>query len=380
MEKRKYVKPAVLIRLSVALSVVLWLASCAVEDNPAFWPETYSTRLFVATDRHENGEGNNLTAMLARAVEGCTTQPWTVLLGGDYVGGMHDMTPAFSINDVYNEIYAVTDPLSTRVMMTYGSHDNACVEGYQPFYSGPCRCDGYYTYGISYIQMTYDTDSAAIAAIRYYEEHGDERPDDMPPPPRDEDGTMPPPPSGEGGGKPRRQGYNGIDQADPYGISAESAARSFTQWVSTIADRDPIVVMSHVPLHANRGDNLGALTWYKALTAAAQRHNVLVLWGHNHTLEENGDTLEQTCYLLTAGDSITVQGDSIAGAVRCPLSFTYANAGYLTLGHATVVTFSDTNGSGSYNRMDLRRYSLDATEDEREYGKTGKPNPYVVTF
>ena len=57
-----------------------------------------------------------------------------------------------------------------------------------------------------------------------------------------------------------------------------------------------------------------------------------------------------------------------------------ANAGYLKQGHATVVTFSDTNGSGSYNRMDLRRYSLDATEDEREYGKTGKPNPYVVTF
>lgn len=67
--------------------------------------------------------------------------------------------------------------------------------------------------------------------------------------------------------------------------------------MSTIADRDPIVVMSHVPLHANRGDNPGALTWYKALTA-----------------------------------------------------------------------------------VDLRRYSLDATEDEREYGKTGKPNPYVVTF
>ena len=327
--------------------MVLWLVSCTVKDNPVGdFDKGYSTSIFVATDRHETGKGNNLTAMLARAVAGSGMQPQTVLLGGDYVGGGRDMAPAFSIKDLYDEIYAVTDPLNTRVMMTFGLHDNACSEGYQPFYSGPCRCEGYYTYGISYIQMAFDTDSAAIAAIRYYEEHGEELPDDMPSLDEEGDGTMPPLPE-EGGSMPKRKGYEGIDQADPYGISAESAARSFTQWVSTIADHDPVVVMTHVPLHANRDDNSGALTWYKALTAAAQHHEVLVLWGHNHTMEEIGlgDELEQDCYLLTAGDSITVQGDSITGAVRCPLSFTYANAGYLKLGKATVITFSDTRRS-----------------------------------
>ena len=356
-----------------------WMTSCTDNtDNPSGGGAEYRTTLFVATDRHETGEGNNLTAMLARAVAGSGIRPQTVLLGGDYVGSMIDMTPEFSIRDVYDEVYAIVDPLNTRVMMTYGSHDNNCTEGYDAFYSGPRRSDGYYTYGISYAQMVYDTDSATTAAIRYYQEHPEEQNDSIRPPlPEQGDSIVPPFPAG---GAPKQMGYNGIDQADRYGISAESAARSFTQWVTAIADSDPIVVMSHVPLHATRGDNVGAMTWYKALIAAAKTHDVLVLWGHNHTLEEFGDSLDQYSYLLTAGDSIDIQGDSITGVVRCPLNFTYANAGYLKLGRASVITFTDTDGNGHYDMMELRRYSQEADEPDRQFGLTGKPNPYVITL
>lgn len=355
-----------------------WMTSCSDNiDNPSGSSADYGTSLFVATDRHEAGEGNNLTAMLARTVAGSGIRPQTVLLGGDYVGGMDDMTPVFSVKDLYDEIYAIVDPLSTRVMMTYGSHDNNCSEGYDAFYSGPRRCDGFYTYGISFVQMVFDTDSATSAAIRYYQEHPDEQ-DYLPPRPEQGDSLAPlPPPEG---GAPKRMGYNGIDQADRYGISAESAARSFTRWVATIADSDPIVVMNHVPLHANRGDNVGAMTWYKALTAAAKTHDVLVLWGHNHTEEEFGDNLDLYNYLLTAGDSIDIQGDSITGVVRCPLNFTYANAGYLKFGRASVVTFTDTDGNGHHDTMELRRYSLEADQTDRQFGLTDKPNPYVITL
>ena len=358
-----------------------WMTSCTDNtDNPSGSSAEYRTTLFVATDRHETGGGNNLTAMLARAVAGSGIRPQTVLLGGDYVGGMSDMTPVFSIRDVYDEVYAIVDPLNTRVMMTYGSHDNNCAEGYDAFYSGPRRSDGYYTYGISYAQMVYDTDSATTAAIRYYLEHADEQNDTIPPPQPEQGDSLAPPPPPDGGGAPQQTGYDGIDQADRFGISAESAARNFTQWVATIADSDPIVVMSHVPLHATRGDNVGAMTWYKALTAAARTHDVLVLWGHNHTLEEHGDSLDQYSYLLTAGDSIDIQGDSITGVVRCPLNFTYANAGYLKLGRASVITFTDTDRNGHYDRMELRRYSLEAEDTDRQFGLTGKPNSYVITF
>ena len=139
-------------------------------------------------------------------------------------------------------------------------------------------------------------------------------------------------------------------------------------------------MLAAAALHATRGDNIGAMTWYKALTAAAQTHDVLVLWGHNHTLEEFGDSLDQYSYLLTAGDSIDIQGDSITGVLRCPLNFTYANAGYLKLGRASVITFTDTDRNGHYDMMELRRYSLEADEPDRQFGLTGKPNPYVITF
>ena len=90
-----------------------WLTSCTDNtDNPSGGSADYSTTLFVATDRHETGKGNNLTAMLARAVAGSGIRPQTVLLGGDYVGGMSDMTPVFSIRDVYDEVYAIVDPLN----------------------------------------------------------------------------------------------------------------------------------------------------------------------------------------------------------------------------------------------------------------------------
>ena len=364
-------------RVVIAVCCLSWLTSCVENvDNPSGGSTGYSTAIFVASDRHETGNGNNLTAMLAKAAAGSSTRPQTVLLGGDYVGGKKDMKPVFSINDLYDEIYAVVDPLNTRVMMTYGSHDVSCMEGYDAFYSGPRRCDGYYTYGISFAQMTFDTDSATVAAFRYYQEHPEEQDSPMPPPmPEEGDGTMPIPPEGN---MPIQKGYNGIDLADRYGISAESGAQSFIQWVSTIADHDPIVVMSHVPMHTNRGDNGGGLTWYKALATAALTHDVIVLWGHNHTMEEMGKPIDLDNYLLTAGDSIDVQGDSITGVVRCPLNFTYANAGYLKLGYASVITFTDTRRSGHYDTVELRRFSLNTDDTDNQFGLTGKQNPYVI--
>ena len=251
----------------MTLAMMLGLAACSENDNPV-QQQTKAT-LFVATDRHEAGGGNNLTAMLQRAVDASGVRPGTVLLGGDYVGGKGDMTPVFSIDDLYSEIYAVVDPLS-----------------------------------------------------------------------------------------------------------AESATRHFTEWVSTLADHDPIVVMTHVPMHANRGDNPGGIVWYEALSQAAKHHDIIVLWGHNHTLEERGNDKDQYAYLLTNGDSLSVQGDSLVGVVRKPLNFTYANAGYLKLGHCSVITFSGNNGI--YQQMEIRRYSLDPADNEKEFGLTGKPNPYII--
>ena len=308
----------------------------------------YSSSFFVATDRHERGE--NLTTLLQRAVAGSTVWPQTVILGGDYVGGRGNMTPAFSISDLYDEIYSVVDPAKTEVVLTFGSHDNCCTDGYSAFFSGPRRCDGYYVYGVSFRQMACDMDTTLVKD-------------------------------------------NDIDTLDRFGLSAETAARHFSTWVSTLRDDAPIVVMSHMPLHAHRRDNKGGQIWFDALDAAARNHAVFFLWGHNHTLEEprpgpppggdnpmpepSEDTVnEQDFYLLAPGDSITVQTSVDSISVGRKLRFTYVNAGYIKLGHASVFTFTDTDYSGSYDRVRIERFSLDEESREASFGNTRYPNPY----
>ena len=368
----------------VAFLAAIMLAGCVKEPQFIVFPhggpqgEPYSTSLFVATDRHEAGGGNNLSAMLQiMAANQNVVVPQTVLLGGDYVGRGPDHgetgQPAFSVEDIRSEVFRVIDPTQTELLLTYGSHDRGCTEGYNAFFSGPHRCDGYYVYGISYAQMTFATDSLAQVSIDLYLEQGDDTTSNTPPP-TDSTGTdtVPPRPSGP-------KAYNGIDAADPFGISAESATRRFTAWINSLSDDAPIVVMSHVPIHAQRGDNPGGEAWFNALQNAARTHDVILLFGHNHSLEERGDLADQEVYLLVPGDSISVQGDSAAGVQRHKMNFTYANAGYLKLGHSSLITFIDSYGSGQFDKVSIRRYSLDGT-DNQYFGTTRHRNPYTASL
>lgn len=370
-------KKDLLLAITAICSIVM-ITACATEDNPPVW-EGETTSLFVASDRHEAGNGNNLAVAIQKVANrnGIVT-PSVVLLGGDYVGSGPDAgdtgQPAFTLADLRSEIFSSLDPNKTEVFFTYGSHDRNCTDGYSAFFSGPHRCDGYYIYGISYAQMAYATDSLTRAAVALYEEQGDNIPGNNPPP-ANNDSTMPMPQQPSGG----LRAYNGIDIADPYGISAESAAGRFAAWADTLSGHDPIIVMSHVPIHASRNDNPGGLRWFNTLSRAAQKHDIVLLFGHNHTLEERGNSSDSDMYLLAPGDSITVQGDSVQGAQRQQLPFTYANAGYLKLGWCTLITFNDTDADGHPDYMQLRRFS--AIGDKATlFGSTDKPNPWLITL
>lgn len=370
-------KKDLLLAITAICSIVM-ITACATEDNPTVW-EGKTTSLFVASDRHEAGNGNNLAAAIQKVANryGIVT-PSVVLLGGDYVGSGPDAgdtgQPAFTLADLRSEIFSSLDPNKTEVFFTYGSHDRNCTDGYSTFFSGPHRCDGYYIYGISYAQMAYATDSLTRAAVALYDEQGDNILDNNPPS-ANNDSTMPMPQQPSGG----LRAYNGIDIADPYGISAESAAARFAAWADTLSGRAPIIVMSHVPIHASRNDNPGGLRWFNTLSRAAQKHDIVLLFGHNHTLEERGNLSDSGMYLLAPGDSITVQGDSVQGAQRQQLTFTYANAGYLKLGWCTLITFNDTDADGHPDYLQLRRFS--AIGDKATlFGSTDKPNPWLITL
>ena len=370
-------KKELLLAITAICSIVM-ITACATEDNPPVW-EGNTTSLFVASDRHESGNGNNLAAAIQKVANryGVVT-PSVVLLGGDYVGSGPDAgdigQPAFTLSDLRSEIFSSLDPNKTEVFFTYGSHDRNCTDGYSAFFSGPHRCDGYYIYGISYAQMAYATDSLTRAAVALYDEQGDNIPGNNPPP-ANNDSTMPMPQQPSSG----LRAYNGIDIADPYGISAESAAARFAVWADTLSGHAPIIVMSHVPIHASRNDNPGGLRWFNTLSRAAQKHDIVLLFGHNHTLEERGNSSDSGMYLLAPGDSITVQGDSVQGAQRQQLTFTYANAGYLKLGWCTLITFNDTDADGHPDYLQLRRFS--AIGDKATlFGSTDKPNPWLITL
>lgn len=348
-------------------SISFLFNSCVTEDNPAR-VSARSTSILVATDRHESGSGNNLAAAVQSVVGASgVVVPSVVLLGGDYVGSGPDEgetgQPVFSIDDMKSELFMTLDPARTQTFFTYGSHDRNCIEGYNAFFSGPKLCDGYYIYGISYAQMAFPTDSVSRALVALYEQqepktdtNTGELPNKLP----TSDDNRP---------------YNGIDVVDPLGISAESAAASFTSWVESLNNSLPIVVMSHMPIHANRHDNPGGERWYKALSKAAQKHDIILFFGHNHTPEERGDLTDQNSYLLVSGDSISVQGDSNEGVTSHKLNFTYTNAGYIKLGWCTLITFTDNDGDGRHDNLQLRRFHARG-DKALLFGTTDKNNPW----
>lgn len=413
----------------VALMMALMLAlSCAAGHVTAFAdveriPETQrSVSVFIATDRHAHYETvtiedelaeesgtqedsgniktkkpqrkmpvydanggliwhNNLTEVLSIvAGDESAVQPDIVLLGGDNVGeggnGTRDETgypmgaPIFSMKAVDAQIAYVFGEKASG-LYTYGSHDiNESGKYEDVFFSGPIKENGYWIYGISYAQMIYGSDRQAVT--------------------EDERGRI----------------YSGKDLMDPNGISAQTASHRFLSWVKSLDDHWPIIVMSHVPLHADRGDNSGAWIWTRTLNEAAAGHDIIFFWGHNHTLEneEDAKVTERANYLLFPGEKITVQSwdmdedgkvitkreipvseenpsettenetqDSSEEELEPEfelitqdetISFVYMNAGYITHGVGSLLTFTDQESDGIWDSLTVKRYLLDRTIDD----------------
>ena len=127
---------------------------------------------------------------------------------------------------------------------------------------------------------------------------------------------------------------------------AAASAENFKYWLNTEAEPNvPLFVLCHVPIHAERGDNLGASYWNAALNYAATGsddgteiiRNVVFLHGHNHTNEK-------TEYYYEPGQSITVQGESSKSTFSSAIYYTYITAGYLkgmSTKNATLIHLDD---------------------------------------
>ncbi len=236
-----------------------------------------------------------LSSLLTSAKSYADEQGWVItstMHGGDLVNN----TNAGSLLSVNSEFKSVlTNLTDADIFYTYGSHDAGITveEGTNGYLVGAVDRGSFYYYGISYDGMT----SAATA-------------------------------------------------------TTEIAA--FNTFVASADSSKPIIIMSHVPMHARRNDNNGASQWLSAINAAADKFDIVFFWGHNHTGETSVDT---ACYYVPVGGSITAQGDSSATT----LGFTYANAGFINNGYASVVHVAP-------NTITIQRVST-----------SGTSNNYVIT-
>ncbi len=264
-----------------------------------------------------------------------------VLLNGDFVNN----TDTDTLANITKTVKTGLNKSSINVFYTYASHDENVGENAENFYfEGPINLGACYLYGIDFDGMTVSADAIEDAA-------------------------------------------------------------KFTKWVESLDDMKPILVTCHVPLHARRGDNYGAIYWADALNNACAKHDVIYTWGHNHTGESD---LDKAVYYVEPGGSLVFEdgtGSSsssssskskkssssdasanassnatvVGGAVKSgksksksssssssssasvsadptPINFTYVNTGYIKSGYGSVVTFAS-------DKIYIRRYSTSALSE-----------------
>ncbi len=343
--------------------------------------------IFTGTDLHGVATPKNLKALVQLASQNLSeTAPSVFLIGGDCAGDNTDSlvnNEIFSLSSVIDVVEKGSRSKRNRYFFTYGSHDSECTDGYSSFFSGPAALDNYYLYGISFSQMSVAEDTLVNQ-------------------------------------------NNGLNSLDDFGKDARSASAKFLTWAKALQDHAPIVIMSHMPIHANRGDNLGGKIWCDAINEVAQNHDIFFLYGHNHTIEHDpydsshnnlfnkfeipGDTAvppigdvvmedqpknmgdenskknenaspynEQDFYLVLPGSILPVQTSEKSVLDSLKINFTYLNAGYFCCGYASKITFNDVDNDGNYDNVNIKRYTVRDTTIAY-FGNTGIKNPYTCNL
>lgn len=121
----------------------------------------------------------------------------------------------------------------------------------------------------------------------------------------------------------------------------------------------PLFVVSHLPLHQDRGDNYSADLYAELLNEAGADMDIVYLWGHNHTVD-------RTLYFMPVGDELTPEGGE-----TITLNFTYATAGYIKEDYGLAVQVND-------ETITFQRYDTYGKYDEMQ--TVNRIVPYVAPY
>ena len=119
----------------------------------------------------------------------------------------------------------------------------------------------------------------------------------------------------------------------------QSTLDSFTADVEKLDQSKPLFIASHQPLLDRRNDNGNAYAWYQVISKAAEKMDIVFLFGHNHKYDEETD------YFYTKDDTMSVCTDSKGNSTNVVLNFTHACAGYMA--PSSTGSTSDTTREGT---------------------------------
>ncbi|MBR5111933.1 MAG: metallophosphoesterase [Clostridia bacterium] len=276
----------ILIRISsiiLIVSLLIALALTAFAGSDAFAQDAY-VNIVTFSDCQQYGTGayKNFGNVLKVMKDDGMPQPDSLLMGGDYTKILFDYaTPGMiQLREHYVNTYPQGDP--DDIICIQGNHDQ--------------KVAGFYPTGM------YDMGTYQLFVMNE---------DDF----------------------PWKQSKSSKKE-DIVKATAEKLDAALSSMISA-DDLRPVIILTHVPLHHttrnSAGDNMYASYIFNVLNKAAEKLDIIFIFGHNHS-GTHDDYIGGSVNYMAPGDSIRIPLPDKTGEdcyTNETLNFTYTNCGYI---------------------------------------------------
>ena len=275
-----------ILKIGSVILIIAFLVSLAVTAfaaSRAFADEAY-VNIVTFSDCQDTGSGayRRFGQVLKVMKDDGLPQPDSLLMGGDYTKILFDYaTPGMiQLRERYVDIYPGGDP--DDIICIQGNHDQ--------------KVAGFYPTGM------YDMGTYCLFIMNE---------DDF----------------------PWQQSKSSKNEA-----TVKNTAQKLESALNSMISSDdlrPVIILTHVPLHHttrnSAGDNMYASYIFNAINKAAEKLDIIFIFGHNHS-GTHDDYIGGSVNYMAPGDSIRIPLPDKTGEdcyTNETLNFTYSNCGYI---------------------------------------------------